>query len=172
MAKVGTGLWAALAACALATAAIAGTEEEAAAGDEVYVGMSGAMTLPTGGARPRRLGGAEAQVGAYLSDSFAVEVAAGWMENFASLAVQGRLQFSAFGFYDRYFGYSRFDPFFAFGARGWIGSGGQVGPQAGVGSLYHLTDNWALRFDAGATLGLDSEVGVVYSLSAGVQYAF
>ena len=172
MVKVGTGLWIALAACALATAAVAGSEEESAAGDEVYVGVSGAMTLPSGGARPRRIGGAEAQVGACLTDNFAVEVAAGWLENFAALSVQGRLQFGAFGFYDRYFGYSRFDPFFVFGARGWIGPGGQVGPHAGAGSLYHLTDNWALRFDAGATLGLDSEVGVVYSLSAGVQYAF
>ena len=35
-----------------------------------------------------------------------------------------------------------------------------------------LTDNWSLRADADATLGLDSDVAMLYSLSLGVQYAF
>ena len=75
--------------------------------------------------------------------------------------------------YGDLFGYSRFDPFFTAGARGWIGgSGGRVGPAAGVGTFWHLPDEWSLRFDAAATLGLDTETEVVYSLSAGVQRSF
>ena len=56
---------------------------------------------------------------------------------------------------------------------GLVGDGlGQVGPKAGVGAFWHLTDNWSLRADADATLGLDSCVAMLYSLSIGVQYAF
>jgi hypothetical protein len=49
---------------------------------------------------------------------------------------------------------------------------GQVGPSAGLGAFYYLTDDWALRFDAEATLGLDTRVESVYSISAGIQYFF
>jgi hypothetical protein len=164
-------LMAALVACSLAATA-APEESEAAGLGEAYVGVSGAMVLPPGGSRMRRLGGAEAHAGVFMSECIAAEAVAGWMENCASLAVRGLVRFCAFDLYDRYFGYSRFDPFFTFGARGWLGSCGQVGPQAGIGAMYHLTDDWSLRLDAGATLGLDSEVEVVHSLSIGVQHAF
>ena len=95
------------------------------------------------------------------------------MENAAGLAVQGLWHWQDADLYGRLFGYSAFDLFFTFGARGWIGDGlGQVGPKAGVGAFWHLTDDWSLRTDADATLGLDSCVAMLYSLSLGVQYAF
>ena len=52
------------------------------------------------------------------------------------------------------------------------GGCGQVGPKAGVGAFYHLTENWSLRADADATLGLETSCELLYSFSAGIQYAF
>ena len=49
---------------------------------------------------------------------------------------------------------------------------GQVGPSAGLGALYYIDDDWALRFDATATLGLDTRREMVYSVTVGIQRAF
>lgn len=140
---------------------------------ESYVGVSGSLVLPPGGSSLRRLGGATLFLGANLSDCYSLEAAAGWMENCAYLSVQTRVHLYAFEVYDRYFGFSPFDPFFTTGVAGWIGDGfGQVGPKAGIGFLYHLTEDWAVRCDADATLGLDSRTEVVYALSVGIQRSF
>ena len=141
---------------------------------DIYVGVSGAMTLPQGGSdRMRRLGGAAVRAGWYLGEFWSVEGEAAWLENSAGFAAQGLWHWQSADVYGRMFGYSQFDPFFTFGARGWLGRGiGQVGPKAGVGAFWHLTDNWSLRADADATLGLDGDVEVHYTLSAGVQYSF
>ena len=109
----------------------------------------------------RRLGGATARVGYYVTEALAVEADAAWLEDCAGLGVQGLWHI---------WGYERFDPFLTFGARGWID--GDLGPVAGLGAFYHLTDNWSLRADAQATLGIDSDCDMVYSLGAGVQYTF
>ena len=129
--------------------------------DRLYVGASGTLVIPQGGCDMRRLGGATARIGYYVSESFAVEADAAWLEDCAGLGVQGLWHF---------WGYERFDPFMTFGARGWID--GDLGPVAGIGAFYHLTDNWSLRADAQATLGIDSDCDMVYSLGAGVQYTF
>ena len=72
-----------------------------------------------------------------------------------------------------WWGYERFDPFFTFGAKGWIGHDrGQVGPKAGIGSFYHLTDTWSIRFDADLTLGVDGGCETLYTLCAGIQRSF
>ena len=70
-----------------------------------------------------------------------------------------------------WWGYERLDPFFTFGARGWTHDG-QVGPCGGLGAFYHMTETLSLRFDADATLGLDTDVSMVYSLACGVQWSF
>ncbi len=147
-------------------------EEDDSAG--VYVGVAGAMTLPQGGSdRMRRLGGAAVRAGWYLDEFWAVEGEAAWLENAAGFAAQGLWHWQDAEAYGRLFGYSAFDPFFTFGARGWLGHGiGQIGPKAGVGAFWHLTDNWSLRAEADATLGLDTDVEVHYTLSVGVQYSF
>ena len=129
--------------------------------DRWYVGASATLVMPQGGGDMRRLGGAMARVGYYVTEAFAVEADAAWLEDCAGLGVQGLWHI---------WGYERFDPFLTFGARGWID--GDLGPVAGLGAFYHLTDNWSLRADAQATLGIDSDCDMVYSLGAGVQYTF
>ena len=140
---------------------------------ETYVGVSGTMLLPQGGSKMHRLGGAALRIGQYLNDDWVVEGEAAWMENAAGLSVQALGHFQGWSLYNDFFGYSRFDPFVTLGAKGWIGHGcGQVGPKAGLGAFYHLTDNWALRVDADATLGLEANCEMLYTLSVGVQYSF
>lgn len=129
--------------------------------DRLYAGSSATIVLPQGGGDMRRLGGATALVGYYVTEALAVEADAAWLEDCAGLGVQGLWHL---------WGYERFDPFVTFGARGWID--GDLGPVAGLGAFYHLTDNWSLRADAQATLGIDSDCDMVYSLGAGVQYTF
>ncbi len=129
--------------------------------DRRYVGAAGTMLLPQGGSDMRRLGGATARFGYYLSESLAVEAEASWMENCAGLGVQGLWHVM---------GYERFDPFLTFGARGWISGG--AGPAAGLGAFYHLTDEWSLRADAGMVLDVDGGCDAVFALSVGVQYSF
>ena len=154
------------AACALTTPfaspAAAGDSEDGGCGLESrYAGASATMLLPQGGADMRRLGGATVRVGCYLTEALAVEVDAACLEDCAGLGVQGLWHF---------WGYERFDPFLTFGARGWFG--GDLGPVAGMGVFYHLTDNWSLRGDAQATIGIDGDCDMLYSLGIGVQYAF
>ncbi len=140
---------------------------------ETYVGLSGSVTLPQGGSRMHRVGGAAIRGGTYLTEDWAVEGEVAWLENFAGLGVQALGHFQGWGLYSDLFGYSRFDPFVTLGAKGWVGDGcGQVGPKAGLGAFYHLTDSWSLRADADATLGLETNCEMLYSISAGFQYAF
>ena len=129
--------------------------------DRLYAGASATMLLPQGGSDMRRLGGATARIGCYLFETLAVEADAAWLEDGAGIGVQGLWHC---------WGYERFDPFLTLGARGWID--GDVGPVAGLGVFYHLTDSWSLRGDAQATLGIDGESDMVYSLDLGVQYTF
>lgn len=142
--------------------------------DAAYVGAAGALTLPQGGSQLRRLGGAVVRGGAYLSDFWAVEADLAWQENAAGFGVDTLVHVQEWSVYGDLFGYSAFDPFVTVGARGWLGDHGvgQVGPQIGLGAFYHLDDHWSLRADATATLGVDTDVEVVYSLAVGVQYGF
>ena len=147
--------------CASAPAFAAEEEEETDSFGRWYAGASATLVLPQGGHSMRRLGGATARVGCYLTESLSLEADAAWLENCAGLGLQGLWHF---------YGYERFDPFATFGVRGWID--GDVGPTAGLGAFYHLTDSWSLRADAQATLGLDGDCEMVYTLGAGVQYSF
>ena len=149
-------------ACAVAGASDAEAENESEGGfDPWYAGASATLVLPQGGHHMRRLGGATARVGYYFTEALSLEADAAWLENCAGLGVQGLWHF---------YGYERFDPFLTFGARGWIE--GDVGPCAGLGAFYHLTDDWSLRADAQATLGLDDGCRCVYTFGLGVQRSF
>lgn len=136
-----------------------------------YAGGAAQLVLPQGGSRMRRLGGGAARAGRYLTDSLALECEAAWLEDSAALAARAVWHLHGWEEFDMLFGYERLDPFLSAGARGWMHDG-QVGPSAGLGAFYYLTDDWALRFDAEATLGLDTRVETVYSISAGIQYFF
>ena len=61
--------------------------------DRLYVGASGTLVIPQGGCDMRRLGGATARIGYYVSESFAVEADAAWLEDCAGLGVQGLWHF-------------------------------------------------------------------------------
>ena len=147
----------------------ASAEEPAESG--WYAGGAAQLVLPQGGSRMRRLGGGAARAGRYLTDSLALECEAAWLEDSAALAARAVWHLHGWEEFDMLFGYERLDPFLSAGARGWVHDG-QVGPSAGLGAFYYLTDDWALRFDAEATLGLDTRVETVYSISAGIQWFF
>lgn len=155
-------------------AAVAAAEvEEVSHESGIYVGAAAALTLPQGGSSMRRLGGGALRAGWYVGEFWAVEGEAAWLENMAGLGVNSLWHVQGCSLYGDLFGYSRFDPFVMVGARGWVGGdAGQVGPKVGVGAFCHMTEAWSLRFDADATLGLDSCTEVVYSFSVGVQYSF
>lgn len=155
--------------CAMAPVVASASEEEAGF-DRFYAGVSAQVLLPQGGARSRV--GAAGRIGWYATEAFALEGEAADLEHTVGFAARGLWHWRGWDEYDKLFGFSRFDPFFTFGAKGWIGSSGEVGPSAGFGALWYLTDDWALRADADATLGLDGEVGMAYTVSAGVQYSF
>ena len=141
------------------------------AGDEWYVQGAAQIALPQGGAEMRRLGGGAVRVGRYVADSLALECEAAWLEDVAGLGARAVWHLHGWREFDMLFGYERFDPFLSAGARGWLHDG-QAGPSAGVGAYYYLTDDWALRFDADATLGLDTRAETAYTISVGVLYFF
>ena len=146
-------------------------DEEASDETGWYSGAEAQLVLPQGGARMHRLGGGAARVGYYFTGSLALEAEAAWLENVVGLSARALWHLHGWEEFNMLFGYERFDPFLSLGARGWIHDG-QVGPSAGVGAFYYLTDFWALRFDADATLGLDTDVETAFTLSAGLQYSF
>ena len=157
----------------LAVGAMAFAAEEAVDFDRWTVGVAGQLMLPQGGSRLHHVGGACLRGGYYLTEDWAIEGEASWLENEAGLAVDVLGHLQGWSVYGDLFGYSRFDPFVTFGAKGWIGRDcGQVGPKVGLGAFYHLTDEWALRFDADATLGLETNCEMLYSLSVGIQRSF
>ena len=159
--------------CLLSFVLPAAADDVAEGCDRWYVGAAGALTLPQGGSRMRHIGGAAVRGGCYLTENWSVEGEAAWLEDAAGLGVNALGHLQGWDLYGDLFGYSRFDPFVTLGARGWIaGDGGQVGPKAGLGAFYHLTDSWSLRADADATLGLETNCEMLYSLSVGVQYSF
>lgn len=129
--------------------------------DRWTTSVSAKLVLPQGGGDLRRLGGAAVRAGYYLTEFWCFETEGAWFEDKAGLAADALWH---------WWGYERFDPFFTFGVRGWIR--GDVGPKAGVGAFYHLTESLSLRFDADATLALDGETAMVYSVSGGLQWSF
>jgi len=136
-----------------------------------YAGGAAQLVLPQGGARMRRLAGGVARAGFYVTDALALEGEAAWMENVAGLSVRALWHLHGWNEFNMLFGYERFDPFVTAGARGWIHDG-QVGPSVGVGAFCHLTDSLSLRFDADATLGIDTRTEMAFCLSVGLQWFF
>ena len=158
---------------AFAVALSALADEEEVGFDRWAVGLSGQVLLPQGGSRLHRVGGAALRADGYVTESWAAEFEAAWLEDVVGLSAVALGHLQGCALYADYFGYSRFDPFVTVGAKGWVGRDcGQVGPKAGIGAFYHLTDSWALRADADATLGLETNCEMLYTLSVGVQWSF
>lgn len=140
---------------------------------ETYMGLSGELTLPQGGGDMRRLGGAALRVGRYLGEDgvWALEGSVASLEDKAGLAAGALWHWHGCDEFDKLFGYERLDPFFTFGVKGWLADG-DIGPYAGLGALYYLSDSWALRLDADFALGLERRPEAVFSLAAGLQFSF
>ena len=136
-----------------------------------YVGAGAQALFPQGSSRMRHAVGGAVNAGVYLSDFLAIEAEAAWLEKTCGLSARALGHFALWDEFDLLFGSEKFDPFFTIGASGWMRSG-QVGPLAGLGALYYIDDDWALRFDATATLGLDTRREMVYSVTVGIQRAF
>lgn len=77
--------------------------------------------------------------------------------------------------------YSRFDPFLSGGWAVYMANRpvfnkgkhrGMTGPRAGIGAMYHLTDNLSLRTDARAMMSVHSRTPMQYTWDAGVVYRF
>ena len=136
-----------------------------------YVGAGAQALLPQGSSRMRHAVGGAANAGIYLSERIALETEAAWLEKYCGLSVRALGHFSLWEEFDLLFGCEKFDPFFTFGASGWMRRG-QVGPSAGIGAFYYVDDDWALRLDASATLGLDTRREMAYSVTLGIQRAF
>ncbi len=140
---------------------------------ETFLAVEGEMLLPQGGASFDRKAGAMLTAGTYFSDFWAVEGQLGLLDDAASFGANLLGHFSTIPVYDRFFGFSPFDPFFTLGARGFLHDHrGQVGPAVGLGAFYHLSEHWSLRADASAFLGLDTSRDVFFTLACGVQYTF
>lgn len=147
----------------LTTAALADDDYEYVEYDyeRWYTGARAVAVIPQGGGAMRNLCGAGAYLGYYVGDFLTVEASGAWLEDTAALSVKGLWH---------WWGYEKFDPFFTFGASGWID--GEVGPTVGWGTFWHFNDYWSLRFDADATYGLDGHDEMVYSLALGLQWSF
>ncbi len=137
-----------------------------------YAEAVGQAIFPQGGGDlGRHRAGGAVRLGKNWTPNFASEIEVAVLEDLSGLAWRNVWHLQGWEWFGKLFGYERFDPFLTFGVRGWLPHG-DVGPFAGIGALYYLDDYWALRFDADATLGLESDVETVFSVSAGLQYTF
>ncbi len=137
-----------------------------------YAEVVGQSIFPQGGGdMGRHRAGAAVRLGKNVTPHFVTELEVAALEDACGLAWRNVWHLQGWDWFGRLFGYERFDPFLAGGVRGWLPDG-DVGPFAGLGALYYLDDHWALRVDGDATLGLESEIETIYSVSAGLQYTF
>ena len=126
-------------ALAMTLCSVAFADEEASGETGWYSGAAAQLVLPQGGSRMHRVGGGAARVGYYFTGSLALEAEAAWLENVVGLSARALWHLHGWEEFNMLFGYERFDPFLTLGARGWIHDG-QVGPSAGLGAFYYLTD--------------------------------
>ena len=155
-----------------------------------YAGTSGGLLLPGNGNSALRGGEVTARTGFYASDSLAWEVDASCAPNISTgegrealsgVAARGLFHLAGIEAFDKLFGCERLDPFVTlgggvrFGARHAFADDSHrtaIGPVAGGGVFYHLTESLDLRLDAQSMLCCDSPCGMLYSISFGLQWNF
>jgi len=161
-----------------------------AGGTPGYVGAAGGLLLPGGGNSLERAAETAVRAGFYATDSLAWELEGACAPNVSTgrggealsgVAARGLFHLTGIEEIDLLFGCERFDPFVTFGGAARFGARHAfaddshrtaLGPTAGVGAFYHLTDNLDLRFDAQAMLGCDSPCGMLCSVGVGLQWNF
>lgn len=151
----------------LILAALAATTFTARGGSEIVedidlerwcLGASATTLLPQNGLHPAHRDGASLSLSYYANDF--------WAFTGEAATFGGTTGFGA-GALWHWWGYERFDPFFTFGARGWLPGG--VGPAGGIGAFFHLDEKWSVVLSADATLDLDGENGMIYTVSLGLR---
>ena len=148
---------------ALAIATVARADEsEDYEFDRWHVGSGVCTVLPQGGSPMRHAVGAEVTAGYYISEMLTFEASVSLVEKYAGLSA---------GFLWHWWGYERLDPFFVYGAKGWLDDCG-AGPYAGAGAFWNLDDRWSLRFQSDATLAVGNGAWMAYSFSLGLRRTF
>lgn len=155
-----------------------------------YLGTGAGLFLPGGGSTLSRAAQVAVRAGWYMDDFIAWEIEGACAPNASSraghaavtgLAARGLFHFAGWEAFDKLFGCERFDPFLTAGVQTYLSSRAAfadgshrtgVGPSVGLGAFYYLTDAWAVRADATATLAIGSPCGMDYGLLIGVQYSF
>ena len=122
--------------------------------------------------------GASLSIGYDLSEHWTAEAGAAWMPYVKGEGAPHANGASAEMLYHLN-SYARLDPYLALGV-GYFGATervfsdgdayGMAGPRAGVGVLYHLTEEVALRADARAVMAADAGCGMVYLASVGLSF--
>jgi hypothetical protein len=150
--------------------------------DRWYTGSTGMMFLPGGGSSLKRAGGVSANLGYFLTDSFALEADIASVPNAVSSRV-GNSSLTMFGIQGawHFMGFERFDPFLTFGASSLFSTHHvfsddsrkcAFGPTFGIGFLFHLSDNLALRADSKAMVLMDSPSEMAFTIAGGLQWSF
>lgn len=156
-----------------------------------YLGASGGMLLPGTGNTLSRAAEVSVRAGwMFGGDMQALELEALCAPNVSTHAggealsgvgIRHLYHLNGIDEFDKLFGCERFDPFVTYGAAVRFGAEHafadrshrtSLGPTAGIGALYHLTNNLDLRFDAQTMLGVDSPCGLLFSVVIGLQWTF
>ena len=152
-----------------------------------YAGAAGGMSMPGSGNTLRRAGAVAVRGGWYASEFTAFEIEGLCAPNMSSgvgnttlsaVSARGVFHMTGWDAFDKLFGCERFDPFLTagvtahFASRHAFADGDHrtgIGPAAGLGAFWHITDSISLRVDASATLCVDSPCGMMYGVFAGIQ---
>jgi len=162
----------------------------AGVGDRPYVGLGAGAFLPGGCAGFDAAASGAVRAGWWQTETLAFEADGVWASHAktdgGSTAVSGfdagvLWRLAGWKEYDMLFGYARFDPFLTAGV-GALFAGERVfaddsrrtavGPTAGFGFFYYLTESLAFRADARCLLGVDGPCTPVFSATAGLQWEF
>ena len=165
-------------------------EEEVGTPVSWQCGVAGGMMLPGNGNSLRRAAAVVVRGGWSVTDDLAFETELACVPHASSReggatisAVSARALFHLTGWetFDKLFGSERLDPFVTAGLQATFASRyvfaedshrTGIGPCLGVGTFYHLTESWSLRFDATATMAVDSPCGMLYGVTLGIQKSF
>jgi len=176
---------------AILAAGLFAIAEEETGVDPWYASASGGVFLPGNGNSLRRAASVAVRGGRYVTDNLALELEGGCVPNASmssggnatvtTFAARGLFHLSGIDEFDKLFGCERFDPFVSLGAAAFFAShhafadGSHrtgIGPSAGLGAFYHITDNWSLRFDASTAMTVDTPCGMAYGVGLGLQRSF
>lgn len=175
--------------CAGVTTGTSVLADETADAPRWYVSPGAGMMFFEGGQKTDPAVNMLLRLGYDFSDHWSTEGGVSWAPNatyndaeggdkFSGQSIQGLYADELYHFYK----YDRWDPYLA-GGLGFYHAHSHhtfddgdcdsvFGPRVGVGVMYHLSDNWSLRLDTRAMMGLAHDNEFIYTVDAGVVYRF